>query len=157
MAYAETTQVSSEKSRAEIDKVIGRYGAEQFAYAWDQNRAMVGFKMKDRQIRFVLPLPDKKDRQFTLTATGRQRTASAAEEAYEQAVRQKWRALSLIIKAKLEAVESGILTFEQAFLAHVVLPNGQTVGEWTAPQIEGAYANNEMPSLLPGTGPRELE
>lgn len=150
MAYAESTSVSSEKSRAEIDRVIGRYGAEQFAYGWDQGRAMVGFKMHNRQIRFILPLPDRNSREFKQTPTGRGRTSAAAEAAYEQAVRQKWRALALVIKAKLEAVESGIVTFEQEFLANIVLPNGQTVGEWTAPQIEGVYATHDMPALLPG-------
>jgi hypothetical protein len=33
-----------------------------------------------------------------------------------------------------------------------VTPNGQTVGEWLKPQIEEAYANGRMPSLLPGRG-----
>ena len=41
--------------------------------------------------------------------------------------RQRWRALNLAIKAKLEAVESGIVTFDQEFLAHIVGPSGQTV------------------------------
>lgn len=58
-------------------------------------------------------------------------------------------ALALVVKAKLEAVESGISTFEQEFMAHIVLPNGQTTGQWMIPQIEAAYKTGTMPALLP--------
>lgn len=53
---------------------------------------------------------------------------------------------------KLEAVAAGITTFEDEFLAHTLLPNGATVGEWAAPQIEAVYADGgrHMPALLPG-------
>jgi len=68
--------------------------------------------------------------------------------AAEQACRQKWRALSLVVKAKLEAVESGITTFEDEFLAHIVLPNGQTVGEQALPRVREAYATGGNVPLL---------
>ena len=51
-------------------------------------------------------------------------------------MRQRWRALALCIKAKLEAVECGITSFEEEFLAHVVMPNGQTFGKLALAQIE---------------------
>jgi hypothetical protein len=70
----------------------------------------------------------------------------------EVARRQRWRALALAIKAKLEAVESGIATFEEEFMAYIVLPDGQTVGEFLSPQIEAAYSSGRMPPLLPGIG-----
>ncbi len=54
-----------------------------------------------------------------------------------------------MIKAKLEAVASGVSTFEEEFLAHVVLPNGDTIGDWLAPQIANAYDTKKMPPLLP--------
>ena len=86
-------------------------------------------------------------------ATARQesgrRTQAQAEKEYEQAVRQRWRALALAIKAKLEMVESGITTLEQEFLAYIVLPSGQSVGEWLAPQMERADITGRMPALLP--------
>jgi hypothetical protein len=47
-------------------------------------------------------------------------------------------------------VESGIAEFEDEFLAYLVLPNGQTVGDFTRPQIAKAYENNQMPALMPG-------
>lgn len=147
--YAADTSVSQEKSRAEIERIIGRYGADYFTYGWSQEKAMVGFVMNGRQVRFILPMPDRDDRKFTVTPTGRRRSPSAAEEAWEQAGRQRWRALALVIKAKLEAVESGIVTFDEEFGMHFLLPNGQTVGDWVAPQIEAAYETGTMPSMLP--------
>ena len=52
-------------------------------------------------------------------------------------------------KAKLEAVESGISTVEREFFYDVVLPDGKTIGEWMAPQLETAYQTGTMPPMLP--------
>lgn len=150
--YAKNTSVSVEKSKAEIDRTLQRYGADQFFSGWDSkmNMAMIGFSMHDRQIRFFLPLPDKTDREFTHTPAGRKkRNDEAIHSAWEQGCRQRWRALALTIKAKLEAVESGITEFEDEFLAHIVLPDGTTFGRWAKPQIAEAYEHGYMPSLLP--------
>ena len=154
--YAETTTVSSDKSRGEIEKILARYGASSFMYGWDADRAIVGFIANGRQVRFVLPMPQRGAREFTHTpAKNLRRSPAQAEEAYEQAVRQRWRALALVIKAKLEAVETGIVTFDQEFAMHFMLPNGQTVGEWVVPQIDHIYDTNTMPALLPAPS-REL-
>lgn len=151
--YAESTSVASDRSRAEIERTLARYGAKSFMYGWDETRAVVGFIANGRQVRFLLPMPDRNDRQFTHTPSKHLRRSPAqAEEAYEQGVRQRWRALSLVIKAKLEAVEAGIVTFDEEFAMHFLLPTGQTVGEWVAPQIEQVYAQGAMPALLPGGG-----
>lgn len=108
------------------------------------------FEAKDRRIRFILPLPDPKERRFTHTeARGAPRTAEAAREAWEQACRQSWRALALVIKAKLEAVAAGIVSFESEFLANIVMPDGQTVAEHVKPKIALAYQSGDMPPMLP--------
>lgn len=143
MVYAENTSVSTEKSRAEIERTLQRYGADQFMYGWDQEKAVVGFRMVGRQIRFLLPMPDKTGRRFTHTPTGKVRKESAVFTEWEQAYRQKWRALSLVIKAKLEAVEAEIAIFEDEFMANIVLPNGSTVSEFMLPQIEEAYESGQ--------------
>ena len=67
----------------------------------------------------------------------------------EQACRQRWRALALIVKAKLEAVEAGISSFELEFLPYPMLPNGGTVGAWALPRIALACATGQMPPMLP--------
>ena len=145
--YAESTTVPSDRSRAEIEKTLARYGATTFQYGWQQDRAAIGFVMSGRQIRFILPLPDRENPDFTRTPTGKSRTATAAEAAYEQAVRQRWRALALMVKAKLEAVASGIVTFEEEFLPHTVLPSGRTVAQEIMPAVESAYATGAVTPL----------
>ncbi len=108
--------------------------------------------MNGRQIRFIVELPDKNARAFTHTpGRNSRRDASRAYAAWEKACRQRWRALALVIKAKLEAVETGITVFEDEFMAHIVLPDGQTVGEYIRPQIAAAYQSGSMPQLMPYT------
>lgn len=149
--YAEDTSVSADRSRAEIERILQRYGASAFSYGWEGNQAAIAFKAQNRLIRFLLPLPDKDAHEFQFTPAKRQRrTPEQAQAAWEQATRQRWRALALAIKAKLEAVEAGITTFEDEFLAHIVLPSGQSVGQWLSPQLEAAYQSGRMPPLLPG-------
>jgi len=147
--YAEDTQVTADRSRTEIERTLQRYGADGFMYGWEGNRAVVAFRAHGKMLRFIVPLPERNAQEFTRTPTGRRRTGHSEQEAYEQAVRQRWRALALVIKAKLEAVECGIETFEQAFLANILLPDGQTVGQWMVPQVEQAYLTGKMPALLP--------
>lgn len=138
--YAENTSVPVDRSQGEIKKILSKYGATAFGFAESKGRAMVQFEMAGRHIKFILPLPvygvsrDKNQKQI------------------DQLTRSRWRALVIAIKAKLECVECGITTLEQEFLAHIVLPNGQTVGDVMVPQIEGAYKDGKMPPLL-GMGP----
>lgn len=153
--YAENTEVSAEKSRGEIERTLNRYGATGFMYGWEENRALVQFKMKNRHVRFVIEMPDKKD--FALTPEKRlRRTPEQQFAAWEQATRQRWRALALCVKAKLEAVESKVSTFESEFMAHIVMPDGKTVAEHVLPKIEEAYLSGEMPKLLPAIGETTL-
>jgi len=151
--YAATTSVSTEASRSEIERTLERYKADAFAYSRDGAKSQIAFRMGGRYYRFVLILPEPTERRFTHHSRG-MRTDEAARKEWEQACRQKWRALALVIKAKLEAVDAGISTVEAEFMAATVLPEGQTVGEWMAPQIDEAYSLGHMPKTLMLEGPR---
>lgn len=154
--YAEATTVASQQSRAEIERTLRRYGADAFMYFEEPGRAAIAFRARGRHIRFLLPMPEPQSREFVYTPVRRQRRSSEAQrEAYEQATRQRWRALALVIKAKLEAVAAGISLFEDEFLANIVLPDGSTVGDFMRPQIESAYDSGRMPPLLPWYGERD--
>jgi len=131
MAYAERTKVAPEKTKTEIEQTLRRYGADAFMSGWGEGKAWVQFRAKGRIIKFVIPLPDRK------------------KAGAEQEERRRWRSLLLVIKSKLEAVDSGIEEFDTAFLAHIVLPNGQTVGQWIRPQVQVVYEKGEMPKMLP--------
>jgi len=76
--YAAGTEVSSDRSRTEIERTLRRYGATQFLYGWSGRRATVGFTAHGRSIRFELPMPDANDREFTRTDTGRTRSETTS-------------------------------------------------------------------------------
>lgn len=157
--YAEGTEVSVEKSKSEIERTLMRYGADQFMSAWDKDKgvAIVGFRVGRRYVQIQLPMPDPRGEEFTkrkqISRSGNEyvydRTEGEASRLWEQAQRQRWRALGLVIKAKLEAIDVGIATFDDEFLAYTMMPNGQTVGRWAQPQLEEAYATGKMPPMLP--------
>jgi len=77
-----------------------------------------------------------------------QRTPAQVKPALAAEERRRWLALLLVIKAKLEAVESGIITFEEEFLAHVVMPDGRTVLQHVQVPIERAYIEGHVRPLL---------
>ena len=147
--YAAQTSVSSDKSRSEIEHTLSRYGAGGFMYGWQGSKAIIMFTMRGKTVRFTLPLPDKGNPVFWKTPGGRRkRTPVDALKQWEQACRQKWRALALSIKAKLEAVESEITVFEEEFLAHFVMANGESFGSYAIPLVEKSLACGKMPLLL---------
>lgn len=151
--YAEHTSVPADRSRAEIDRVLSKYGASGFGYSWERREvainpvpvygpkteqrdfAAIVFQFKERRVRLDVPMPTAREAGTTQRA--------------EAQTRQRWRALLLVIKAKLEAVESGIVSFDSEFLAQLVLPDGRTVADDVVPKVVDAYANHSMPALLP--------
>lgn len=150
--FAAQTTVSVNASKAEIERIVERYGANGFMSAWSADKAIIAFAMAERQVRFVLQMPARDDPEFTEYTRGysvQQRTQDAAAKLWEQACRQRWRALALVIKAKLEAVESGISIFEDEFMANIVLPGGRTVSEEVRPSIAAAYSSGQVQALLP--------
>lgn len=149
MAYADTTSVSVSKTKGEIDGLLRKHRATGFGVFEEQTRAILVFEMAARRIVFHLPLPATSEKRFTHDKRGYARTAATALAQWEQACRSRWRALFLCIKAKLESIESGIETFEDAFLAHIQMPDGQTVSEHVRPRIASAYQSGNMQPLLP--------
>lgn len=151
--YAATTEISPDKTRGEIERTLARYGADQFAYGWSGTDAMIGFRMHGRQIRYRLTLPARDAEEIVVTPSGKwERSPAEQKVIYERIIRQRWRALLLVVKAKLEAVDAGIVSFEEEFLGATMLPDGQTVAQWAEPQLEEAYASGQMPPMLPGIG-----
>jgi hypothetical protein len=136
----------------ELERLLTAHGATGILSGWDAGvrEHRIIFRIADRMIRLAVTLPDPADREFTLTPTGRGRTSTQAAEQVQAETRRRWRALLLVTKAKFVAVEDGVQSLEEAFLADVLLPDQSTVGEWVRPQLDTAYATAEMPSLLPG-------
>jgi hypothetical protein len=152
--YAAQTEVPADRSRAEIERILERYGATSFLYGWDKNAAMIAFEVEGRRIRIMVPMPQRE--WYATTPTGRKRVTSSIDKEWEQGKRQRWRAMALIVNAKLEAVQAGISTIEAEFLAYTLLPNNQTIGDWLGPQIQRVYETQTMPPMLPGVSGQAL-
>lgn len=112
--YAAKTQVPVTRSKAELEQVLIRYGCDAFVAGWNQENAMVQFSYQGRNVKVIVPYP---------------------KEASERVQRQRWRILLLLVKAQLEAVECGLMKFEEAFLPWMVLKGGATVYETMLPQL----------------------
>lgn len=125
MPYAAKTDVPLDRSIAEIVKALRKAGADRLAQAEEPGKIAVQCFLNDRLLRFAIGLPDG-----------------------AQSRRQRGRALLLVIKAKIESIESGVETFDEAFLANIVTPDGRTIAQWAIPQIDHAYTEGKMPTQL---------
>ena len=127
MAYAENTKVPVQNTIGEIQRTVIKFGGEQFLHASMEDRLVVGFSMEGRQVRFQV-------KQF---ADDGQSSRSVA------------RALFLVLKAKLVAVDSGVSVFEDEFLGNIVLPDGRLLSQHVKPHLSTAYETGEIPPMLP--------
>lgn len=123
--YAARTDVPVSKSKTDIETLVKSKGAAGFGMMEIDGAFQIAFRMEGRNLLFRVMLPDD-----------------------DQQQRSMMRALLLTIKGKLESAARGIETFEEAFLANVVMPDGQTVGDTARPNIEAAYQGRDVP-LLP--------
>ena len=152
MSFAQNTSVPIDRTQTEIRKLLLKHGATGFMFGQQGTYGVVGFEMKNRRVKITVMISDRQDKKA------------------QQESRAKWRCLLLVInrmgcvalcatksastrtmpirKAKLECIEQKISTFEEEFLAHIVVPGGKTMGEIALPQLQHAYSNNQVPQLL---------
>jgi hypothetical protein len=134
--YAAGTTVPVERSRAELDKILAKHGATQRGIVQDDDvgRAAVMFVMAGSQYRLEVPLPLA--------------PKFSTPSKWEQACRERWRAVVLLVKAKLELARLGVSTVQREFMADLVLPNGQTLHTAMQGPIADALKAGMMPKLL---------
>jgi hypothetical protein len=128
--YAKDTKVPVNRSRDEVEKLLDKVGASSVASMRDSDSAAVAFRIAGRNYVMRLPFP------ADANGTG------------EQEKRVRWRALALLVKAKVVAIQSGISTPETEFLAHALLPTGQTLGEHLDEHPDQLTTSGRL--LLPG-------
>lgn len=154
MAYAETTKVPLEQSIAEIIAMVRKAGAMQVGQFDDGERFHIWFALGNRQVRFSVPLITE----YTGPMRGGNGRAIDPKAKVEQANRQRGRALMLVIKAKLESVESGVETFEEAFLANIICADKLTVYERIKGPLALEYDSGAVkPLMLAGPTTPEIE
>ena len=149
--FAENTSVPVERSRAEIERTLTRYGATRFGSMSEPEKATIYFEVHGRQVQIPIPMPTPKDKSLPKDKWGYALAGTQLDKALDGERRRRWRVLLLTLKATLEAVESGLLTFDQAFLAHLVIPGtAKTIGETIVPKLDALYAGRSLPALFSG-------
>lgn len=142
MTYARRTEVPVFKSRMELEQLLTKQGADRRAVAEEPGKAVVFFVIGKLQIRFTMRLASNAD-----VPPKAARSANAANAWLEQRHREQWRTLVLVLRAKFAALEGGVETFEQAFLAHIVVPREgggtTTVGELALPMVSETYKSGK--------------
>lgn len=128
--FAENTKVPVQKTRMEIETMLKKHGATRVVTVEGEGIALIAFLLGGRAIKMQVHMPPEPVKAAKF---------SGARRAWEQDCRRIWRALNLILKAKLESIASKISTVEREFMPDVVMPNGQTVGNMLHEQIESAY------------------
>lgn len=152
MTFAKGTKVAIDTTTQQIKAMLRKAGAVAFATMEEDTSGAIAFRLHDLNVRMTIPMPDRWHRRFTHTPDrGLERSDEAAEQLWAQACKERWRALHLCVKAKLEAIDAGVETFEDAFLAHVQTETGETIGERIKPQLTAIVAGN---APLQITGPR---
>lgn len=127
--FAANTTVPIARSQQAIQTLLAKYGATGFVVATRAKRIVLGFELNGKAMRFdVLVSGDKN---------------------LPQEERRTWRALLLIIKAKLEASINGVATFEQEFMPYFVMKSGRTLSQELLPQLDEAINSGQILKLLP--------
>jgi hypothetical protein len=142
--YAQNTAVPVERSRMDIEKYLMKRGADEFASASDQTRSMIQFRLNGWTIRLTMPmLTVEKDRK-------RGESPEVFDRRRKRTSMQRWRALFAVVKAKLAAVEAGIVSLEQEFLPHIVVAGRETVYEAMRRQGLGSIVSGTNRLLTEG-------
>ena len=154
--YAKGTSVSVERSEAELRSLLSKHGADALMVGHDasEGRAFVAFRIRGQAVRLDVPLPKLEDfRHYIHAAWGRRKRDDVeTRKAHEQASRERWRALVLLTKAKLEAVQIGFSSIEREFMHDLLTPSGKTVGQlWRGGEMASILGETNVP-LLPAAG-----
>jgi hypothetical protein len=128
----------------EITKTLAAFGCQSFGTMTDNDRqvAIVVFKWRDRQVQLEASWVGYA--QLLVTKSGWKR-----DEAIQHAKRAVYSILRDWVKGQTTAIECGVLSFDTAFLPHMVLGDGRRV-------IDAANAAGLLPP--PDTnGPKVVE
>jgi hypothetical protein len=145
-SYASGTKVSEAKSHFELQQLFKKFGCEGTGYMEHEDETRLMFAKDGVTYKFTLRFPDGES-QIKVGSNYRPGTHGSKLD-YERA--RKMRALVMIVKAQLVAIEEGIATWDDMFIGQTVTDNGQTIAERWGPQVTQKCLEGVYPSVLPG-------
>lgn len=156
MTYASGTSVPVERSKAELDRILQKVGADERGIINQGGAVTVAFRLDGVTVRLRVPMKPATEIASEANVDpphGWKGWTPAKRQAWcertaDQVERERWRVLVLLCKAKLEAIALGHTTVRREFLHDVVVKGGRTVGEVILGQLEA----EKSPTLLLGSG-----
>ena len=134
MALPYQNSTSGRSAMDEIRKTVQAFGCSKFAPMEDfaAGNVTIQFEYRGRLVQITANAKGYAAawlRENPYTSRMRRTKAEHETRALEQGQIAVWSILRDWIKGQLTAVETGILTFEGAFLGQILLPTGETVYE----------------------------
>ncbi len=145
MALPYENCTSGDQALATLQKILREFGVQTFGSMidYETGELIVQFKYKGRQIDVRASMAGYAE------AWRREHPYTYRTKITEDAWREKSTTIASVavysimrdwLKGQITAIETGMLTFESAFMPHYLLPNGQRV-------IDRIKADNLIPSL----------
>ena len=129
--YAQDTNVSVDKSTADVKKMLKALGADRIAVIESSDGNFLAFQHGSVAYKLTQPKLD------------------IPRKSEEQCDRAAWRAIVLLVKAKKVAIDQGITTLEREFFSDTMLPDGTVLGDHHKAIVGHNYTDG--PPLLGGT------
>lgn len=132
MSLPYETASSGERAVQDMQKILQGFGCSSFGHMMDfeAGELLVQFKHRGRPITVKASVNGYAAAWLKQHAGKQQRTKKSRErQAREVASVAVYSILRDWIKGQVTAIETGVLTFEGAFLGQILLPNGRTILE----------------------------
>lgn len=128
---------AGDKAIGEMQKILRAFGCTRFGYMLDdaEGSLLVQFEYRSRQVSVKASMNGYAAawlKEHPHTSRMKKTKAQHEAEALEVASVAVFSILRDWIKGQIVAIETGVLSFEGAFLGQILLPNGKTVLEHAA-------------------------
>jgi hypothetical protein len=137
MLYAKTTRVPVDRSQQEIDRLLRLYGAAPVTPKLPTGMIGVAFEMGGRRMCVAMPEPNVRDVRIALTPK-RMLVRGMAERRrlLERDTCRIWRTITLLVRARLEALENQADEYADAGTVNPTLALQRRVTELTQAQLD---------------------
>jgi hypothetical protein len=123
---------AGDRAIAELQKTLAAFGCQSFGVMTDNDRGcmIVAFKWRDRQVNLEASWKGYAVAWLKRYPWSRSRTRSRADHEAKAIAQAKVSICSMLrdwVKGQTTAIECGVLSFEAAFMPHMLLKDGRRV------------------------------
>lgn len=130
--------IAGDRAMTELQKILARFGCAQFGVATDAERGVTVVTFKHRG-NIVKLEASWKGYANALLRSAKAGSALHRRKREEEAIRQAQISVQSVlrdwVKGQITAIECGVMSFQTAFMAHMLLPTGERVIDKVAPLL----------------------